>query len=143
MRRSSHPPPVKGIVMAFFKVQPFEYFGDPAILVSADREGMGMLQSAVRSAHERGTATFQCAGVSHRVQRQEGAADLQLSPRAVEWRFDDHRLTEILDLIEPLVDGARSGHQYVDDLHSPVETLVLSMNEHEGGSPYGDFPELG
>ena len=44
--------------MAVLRVQPFEDIGTPAILMNADRDGMRLFQSAVRSAHEGGEATF-------------------------------------------------------------------------------------
>lgn len=128
--------------MAIFQVQPFEDIGVPAILVNADRDGMGMFQSAVRSAHEGGVAAFEFNSVNHHVVRQEGAAAIELSPHTVVWRFDDEKLVEMVELMEPLVHSGRPGHQYVDGLNSPVETLVLSVDEYTAGSPYGEFPQL-
>jgi hypothetical protein len=64
----------------------------------------------------------------------------EYSSQTVAWRFDDAKLIEMLDLIEPLVDIEKSGHQYVDDLNSPAETLVLSVNEYINAAPFGEFP---
>lgn len=102
--------------MAVFRVQPFEDIGVPAILVNADRDGMRMFQSAMRSAHQDGTASFEFDAIKHYIVRQDGAADIELKSQTVMWRFDDARLLEILNLIEPLVDTEKPGHQYVDDL---------------------------
>jgi hypothetical protein len=128
--------------MAKLRVQPFEDMGDPAILVNADRDGMGLFQSAVRSAHESGEATFEFDAIKHHVVRQDGAADIELGPQTVVWRFDDARLVEMLDLMIPLVSSGKPGHQYVDDLKSPVEILVLSVDEYKGPLNYGEFPQL-
>jgi hypothetical protein len=128
--------------MAVLRVQPFEDIGTPAILVNADRDGMRLFQSAVRSAHESGEATFEFNAITHHVVRQDGAADIELGPHTVVWRFDDAKLVEMLDLIPPLIDLPGPGHQYVDDLKSPVEVLVLSVDEYKGPSRYGEFSQL-
>jgi hypothetical protein len=127
--------------MAKLRVQPFEDMGDPAILLNADQDGIRLFQSAVRSAHEDGEATFEFDGIKHQVVRQDGAADIELGPRTVIWRFDDAKLVEMLDLMVPMVNSNRPGHQYVDDLRSPVEVLVLSHDEYEGAL-FDDFPQL-
>jgi hypothetical protein len=128
--------------MAVLRVQPYEDIGTPAILVNADRDGMRMFQSAVRSAHETGEATFDFGGITHHFLRQDGAADIEVGSHTVVWRFDDAKLVEMLDLIPPLVDIPGPGHQYVDDIKSPVETLVLSVDEGLGAAPYGEFSQL-
>ena len=56
------------------------------------------------------------------------------------WRFDDAKLAEMLNLIEPLVDTEGPGHQYVDELNSPAETLILSVDEYTRGGPFAMFP---
>lgn len=116
--------------------------GVPAILLSADRDGMRVFQSAVRSAQESGTAAFAFDSVSHTVVRHDGAADIELGPQTVLWRFDSARLTDILDLLAPLIDSETPGHQYVDDIRSPAETLVLSVDEYLSGPPNDEFPQL-
>ena len=128
--------------MPVLRVQPYEDIGTPAILVNADRDGMRMFQSAVRSAHESGEATFSFDGITHHLVRQDGAADIEVGPHTVVWRFDDAKLVEMLELIPPLVDIPGPGHQYVDYIKSPVETLVLSVDEGVGRAPYGEFPQL-
>jgi hypothetical protein len=73
--------------------------------------------------------------------RQDGAADIDLRSQTVVWRFDDTKLGEMLSLIEPLVDVEKPGHNYLD-LSSPVETLVLSVDEYIAAAPFGEFPQL-
>jgi hypothetical protein len=128
--------------MAVLRVQPFEDIGTPAILINADRDGMRLFQSAVRSAHECGEATFEFNAIKHHVVRQDDAADIEVGPHTVVWRFDDAKLVEMLDLIPPLVDIPGPGHQYLDYIKSPVETLVLSVDEYVGHAPFGEFPQL-
>ncbi len=108
----------EGTEMAIFRVGYFSDFdwGDDVVLVGADRDGMRMFQSAVRSAHVDGAASFEFDAIKHYVVRQNGAADIELGSQTTVWRFDDAKLVEMLNLIEPLVDGHRPGHQYVDDL---------------------------
>ena len=129
--------------MTIFRAGFFEDFdwGDDVVLVGADRDGMRMFQSAVLSAHEDGAATFEFDAIKHYIVRQDGAADIDLRSQTVVWRFDDAKLVEMLDLIEPLVDEEGPGHQYVDDLNSPAETLVLSVDEYVRGGPFAAFPQ--
>lgn len=133
--------PWKETRMAKFHLQPFEDVGTPAILVNADQDGMRTFQSAVRSAHDCGGATFEFDAIKHYVMRQAGAADIELRSQTVVWRFDDAKLVELLNLIEPLVDIEQPAHNYLDDLNSPVETLVLSVDEYSGAR-FGEFPQL-
>jgi hypothetical protein len=123
-------PPSKETRMARFRVEPFDDAGYPAILANADRDGMRMFQSAVRSAHETGAATFELDEIKHFVVRQDGGADIDIRSQTVVWRFDDAKLVEMLNLIEPLVNIEKPAHNYLDDLISPVETLVLSVDEY-------------
>ena len=136
------PPTVEGVQYAGVACPAFRGYRHPAILVNADRDGMRMFQSAVRSAHKNGEATFSFDGITHHLVRQGGAADIERGPHTVVWRFDDAKLVEMLDLIRPLVDIPGPGHQYVDDIKSPVETLVLSVDESVALAPYGEFPQL-
>ena len=127
--------------MAIFRVGYFPDFdlGDAVVLVAADRDGMRTFQCAVRSAHEDGAASFEFDAIKHSVVRQDGGADIELGPHTVVWRFDDAQLVEMLDLIEPLVDTEGPGHQYVD-LNSPVDLLILSVDEYTHGGPFAAFP---
>jgi hypothetical protein len=128
--------------MAIFRVGFFSEFdcGDDVVLVAADRDGMRMFQSAVRSAHDDGAASFEFDAIKHHVVRQDSAADIKLGPQTVVWRFDDTKLVELLNLIEPLVDIIKPGHNYLDDLTSPAETLILSVDEYTHGGPFAVFP---
>lgn len=128
--------------MAKLRAQPFEDIGDPAILLNTDRDGIRIFQSAVRSAHESGEATFEFDGIKHQVLREDCAADVELGSQTVVWRFDDAKLLELLELMVAMVNSNRPGHQYFDDLKSPVELLVLSHDEYEGPLAYGEFPQL-
>jgi len=128
--------------MPTFRVLPFEDIGVPAILVNADRDGMRIFQSAVQSAHENGSATFEFDTISHHVLRQDAAADIELGPHTVTWRLDDSKLVELLGLMLCLINSDKAGHQYFDDLKSPVETLILSVDEYNADAPFGEFPQL-
>ena len=128
--------------MAKLRVQPFEDMGDPAILLNTDQDGIRFFQSAVQRAHESGEVTFDFDGVKHRVVREDGAADIELGPKTVVWRFDDAKLLELLELMVPMVISNRPGHQYFDELKSPVELLVLSHDQYTRPLSYGEFPQL-
>jgi hypothetical protein len=127
--------------MTIFRVGFFAGYDDgyDAVLVGADRDGMRMLQSAVRSARDNGSASFEFDTIKHHIVRQDGAADIELGPQNVVWRFDDAALAEMLDLIEPLVDIIKPAHNYLD-LNSPAETLILSVDERTHGGTFAEFP---
>jgi hypothetical protein len=127
--------------MTIFHIGFFSGFDDgyDAVLVGADRDGMRMLQSAVRSAHVDGAASFEFNAIKHHIVRQDGAADIELGPQTVVWRFDDAQLAEMLDLIEPLVEIIKPAHNYLD-LNSPAETLILSVDEYTRGNLFSVFP---
>jgi hypothetical protein len=128
--------------MAIFHVGFFPDFlwGDDVVLVGADRDGMRIFQSAVRSAHADGTASFEFDAIQHHILRQDGAADIELGSLTVVWRFDDAKLAEMLNLIEPLVDIIKPAHNYFDDLNDPDATLILSVDEYVSGGPFAKFP---
>jgi hypothetical protein len=134
-------PPSEGAKMAIFRIGFFAGYDDgyDAVLVGADRDGMRMLQSAARSARDNGSASFEFDTIKHHILRQGGAADIELGPQNVVWRFDDAALAEMLDLIEPLVDIIKPAHNYLD-LNSPAETLILSVDELTHGGPFAEFP---
>jgi len=71
------------------------------------------------------------AGVVHEFHIESDAADIELQPTHVVWRLDQSRATEIIEDLTGLGDGEhRACHQYVDDMHSPAEVLILSRDEY-------------
>jgi hypothetical protein len=128
--------------MTIFHVGFFPDFlwGDDVVLVGADRDGMRMFQSAVRSAHADGTASVEFDAIKHHIVRQDGAVDIELGSQTVVWRFDDAKLGEMLNLIEPLVEIIKPAHNYFDDLNHPDATLILSVDEYVSGGPFAEFP---
>jgi hypothetical protein len=127
--------------MTIFRIGFFSGFdcGYDAVLASADRDGMRMFQSAVRSAHEAGEGTFELHGIQHQIIRQDRAADIELGSPTVVWRFDETQLAEILDMAVRLTNVAHPAHNYLD-LNSPAETLILSVDEYTHGGPFAEFP---
>src|SRR5262249_53890538 len=97
-------------------------------------------QSAVRSARDNGSASRSEERREGQVVRQDSAADIELGSQNVAWRFDDAKLVELLNLIEPLVDIIKPAHNYFDDLINPNATLSLSVDEYTRGGPFAVFP---
>jgi hypothetical protein len=128
--------------MTVFRVGFFPEFkwGD-TVLVGADRDGMRVFQSALRSAYENGEGAFELHGIQHRIVRKNGAADIELGTPMVVWRFDETKLPEILDMVAGLIDVAHPAHNYFDDLDSPDATLLLSVDEYVDGGPFSEFPQ--
>jgi hypothetical protein len=128
--------------MAVFRVGFFRDFKwSDVVLVGADRDGTRVFLSALRSAHEDGKGSFELHGIQHQIVRQNGAADIELGPGTVVWRFDDTKLAEILDMIVQLIDANHPSHNYFDDLNSPVKSLMLSVDEYVNGDPFAEFPQ--
>ncbi|MUM19602.1 hypothetical protein FZI91_21200 [Mycobacterium sp. CBMA271] len=117
--------------MTTFRVGPYLSLGDPITLAAADQDGMRKFISALHQARDSGHAAFDCGdGVKHQIAEKSGAADIDISPYLVVWRFDRAKLNEIIELIEPLIESDTAAHQYVDDMKIPTTTLVLSVNEY-------------
>jgi hypothetical protein len=114
--------------MTIFCVQPDTYFNDEGIHACANHAGMRMFQSAARPARKAGRATLEIDGIYHEVVRQENVADVEQAPQSIIWRFDASKLSELPDLIGPLIDTEGAGHQYVD-LNSPARILTLFVDE--------------
>jgi hypothetical protein len=134
--------PSEGREMAIIRVGFFPDFKwDDVVLVGADRDGMRVFQSAVRSAHEDGEGAFGLHGIQHRIVRQNDAADIELGSPTVVWRFDDTKLVEILDMAVGLINVEHPAHNYFDSLNSPAATLMLSVDEYVDGGPFAEFPQ--
>ena len=128
--------------MAIFRVGFFPDFKwDDVVLVGADRDGMRVFQSAVRSAHEDGDGAFQLNGIQHRIVRQNGAADIELRSLIVVGRFDDIKRAKILDMAVGLINIGHPAHDYFDSLNSSAATLMLSVDEYVDGGPFAEFPQ--
>jgi hypothetical protein len=134
--------PSQGSKVTTFRVGFFPDFKwNDVVLVGADRDGMRVFRSALRSAHEDGEGAFELHGVQHRIVRQSGAADIELGSPSVVWRFDKAKLAEILDMVVELIDVDHPAHNYFDDLNSPAATLMLSIDEYVDGGPFAEFPQ--
>lgn len=135
-------PPLEGSAVATFRVGFFPDFKwDDVVLVGADRDGLRIFRSALRSAHQNGEGSFELHGIQHRVVRQNGAADIELGSPNVVWRFDNKKLVEILDMVVGLIRVEHPAHNYFDGLNSPVETLMISVDEYVSGGPFSQFPQ--
>src|SRR5579875_2131399 len=111
--------------MSIFRVGFFPDFKwSDVVLVGADRDGMRVFQSALRSAHEEGQSSFELHGVQHRILRQDGTADLDFGWQTIAWRFDGAKLMELLEMVTGLSATDHPVHNYFDELHSPTETLM-------------------
>lgn len=132
----------QGSNVPIFRVGFFPDFkwGD-VVLVGANRDGMRVFQSALRSAREEGESAFELHGIQHRIVRQNDAADIELGSATVLWRFQEAKLAEILDMATGLINVTHPAHNYFDDLNSPDATLMLTVDEYVGGGPFAEFPQ--
>lgn len=122
-------PPKNRLIMTVINIGTYSYFGDEATLVSGDRYGLRVFESALRTAQEAGKSTFNSGDIVNQVVRQKDAADIEFSQQAIVWRFDDEKLGELIALTESLIVAESAAHQYID-INSPTSTLVIAIGEH-------------
>jgi flavin-binding protein dodecin len=106
----------------------FDY-GDDAVLLTMDGAGVDAFRTAVSDAIQRGSSQLDHSGVTHVIQIQGGAADIDLEKTRVVWRLDLAKAREIDDDLEVSSRKGRAGHNYVD-MSTSAPTLVLSRDEY-------------
>ncbi len=106
------------------------YFGDDAVLLVMDTDGVKTFLSTVVLAQQHGASRLESDGTVHDLFIEPNAADIELHDDRVVWRLDPVKATEIIELLSAMTQSTpRAGHYYVD-ISTPAETLVLSHNEH-------------
>ncbi|MBS9533667.1 hypothetical protein KIH27_08725 [Mycobacterium sp. M1] len=127
----------------FFRVGYFGdfHYGEPAIVVGADRAGMRAWQRAIRAARQRGQATFTRHGVEHTIRRHDGSVGVELRRDRTNWCLADTRLEEILDLGRSLLESGRAGHHYLDFRTDPAVTVILSVDEYVDDAMFDEAAE--
>src|SRR6201997_623864 len=106
------------------------YFGDDAVLLVMDTDGVTTFLSALVRAQQQGASQLERGGTVHDFLIEPGAADIELHKDRVVWRLGQAKAAEIAGLFAGLAARpAGAGHYYVD-ISAPAETLVLSRNEH-------------
>lgn len=107
------------------------HYGDDVVLLTMDRIGVHEFQGALRQAAHDSSSHLEHAGVVHDFHIEAGAADVELQPTHVVWRVDQAKAIEIIDALTGLGEGeCRACHQYVDDMLTPAEVLILSRDEY-------------
>jgi hypothetical protein len=106
------------------------YFGDDAVLLVMDTDGVTTFLSALVRAQQQGASQLERGGTVHDFLIEPGAADIELHEDRVVWRLDHAKAAEIAELLTAMTQSTTgAGHYYVD-ISTPAETLVLSRNEH-------------
>ena len=112
------------------ELAPQFYFGDDAVLLVMDTDGVTTFLSALVRAQQQGSARLEGDGVIHDFVIEPDAADIELQDNRVVWRLDHAKAAEINELLSAMTQNPTdAGHYYVD-ISTPAETLVLSHNEH-------------
>jgi photosystem II stability/assembly factor-like uncharacterized protein len=112
------------------KKMPGFYFGDDAVLLAADCEGMEAFERALSDTKkEHAPSHLIASGTSHEFHIGGSAAQVQLDEGHVIWRLSEEKASEIIDMLAHLNASSVPGHQYVD-IDSPGETLILSVEEY-------------
>ncbi|WP_301123009.1 hypothetical protein [Mycolicibacterium fortuitum] len=113
--------------MATFHITASSYYGDEATRASGDRDGLRLFVNSLQTALGNGDAVFDSDGIRYRIERQSDAAELAAENGDFVFRLDSAKITEIVDLTEPLIASNTAGHQYVD-ITRPTSTLVISVD---------------
>lgn len=108
----------------------FDY-GDDAVLLTMDGFGVDMFRTALIGAIRTGSSQLDHDGVTHLIQIQTGAADIDLEQTRVVWHLDLSTAHEIELDLGVLSDKGRAGHNYID-MSTPAPTLVVSRDEYTG-----------
>jgi hypothetical protein len=107
------------------------YFGDDAVLLVMDTDGVTTFLSALVRAQQQGASRLDRGGTVHDFLIESGAADIELHEDRVVWRLDHAKAAEIAELVTAMTQSTTgAGHYYVD-ISTPAETLVLSRNEYD------------
>lgn len=107
------------------------HHGDDAVLLTMDRTGLHQLQGALHTATNTGSSQLEHAGVVHEFHIQPAAADIELHPTRVTWQLDPTRAATIIDHLTSMGEQDHHAcHQYVDDMHTPTDLLILSRDEY-------------
>ncbi len=119
--------------MAVIRIEliPEFYFGDDAVLLAADHEGMAALEQALSHAAEGKDARslLKTSGTRHEFLIGGAAGKIEVTKGQVIWNLSAQKASEILDKLAVLKALSGPGHHYVD-IDSPAQTLILSVNEY-------------
>jgi len=105
------------------------HYGDDAVLLTMDGAGVDTFRIALSDAIEHGSSQLEHDGVTHEIQIESGAADIDLEKTRVGWHLDPAKAREINDDLEISSRKGRAGHNYVD-MSTPAPTLVVSRDEY-------------
>jgi hypothetical protein len=107
------------------------YFGDDAVLLAADREGIDAFKRALSDAATKQNmpADLISEGVKHKFVLGRSEARVELQENDVIWHLPDQKVSEILDKLASLKAGLDPAHHYVD-IDNPARTLILSVDEY-------------
>ena len=113
------------------KMIPEFYFGDDAVLLAADREGIDAFERALSDAAEKKElpADLSFEGIRHEFDVREPETRVELHENSVIWHLPDQKVSEILDKLASLQAASHPSHHYVD-IDSPAGTLILSIDEY-------------
>jgi hypothetical protein len=106
------------------------YFGDDAVLLVMDTDGVMAFLSALIAAQQRGSGRLAGECMVHDFRIEPGAAEVEFHDDRVVWRLDHAKATEIIELLTAMTQSANDASHHYVDISTPAETLVLSCNEH-------------
>jgi hypothetical protein len=106
---------------------PAFHFGDDAVLLTLDSDGVADILAMISETIRMGSTRLCHGDVTHEFRIEPGSAAIQIGPGHVLWRLDAAKAAEVAADLNVLKQSA--GHFYVD-ITSPADTLVISRDEY-------------
>jgi hypothetical protein len=107
------------------------YFGEDAVLLALDTDGLNTFLAALAQAEHEGSSQLDLDGTVHHFLIAGSALEVEFHDGndAVVWRIGGAKAREIIELLTDMSQHASRGHYYVD-MSVPARTLVISFNEY-------------
>lgn len=107
------------------------HFGDDAVLLAADREGLDAFERALSDAATKQNmpVDLRSEGIRHEFVLGRTEARVELQAHYIIWHMSDQKVSEILEKLASLKAAPGPSHHYVD-IDNPAETLILSVDEY-------------
>jgi hypothetical protein len=89
------------------------YFGDDAVLLVMDTDGVTTFLSALVRAQQQGASRLEHVGTIHDFVIEPGAADIELDEDCVVWRLDHAKAAEIAELLTSMTHSTTSSGAFL------------------------------
>lgn len=109
-----------------------EFKGEDVVLVAMDIDGLNFLTTAVSHAIQIANtrhSELDRNGILHVFKIDDEQSKMEITDRTVAWSLSNQTFFEVLEKLRAMKELGRACHHFVE-ISSPVETLLLSLDEH-------------